>query len=168
MTCDDMVRLVTHMEWADARIWNEVLTTEATRRDGAVIERLHHIHLVQRIYLEMWLCAPQSNRDLALFTDLPEIQQWAREYYAELLPFIRTLAPDDLAGSVAFPWADQLAGWFGEARIATLEETILQVVMHSVHHRGQLATIIREHGGNPPLIDLIGWIWMGKPAPVWE
>jgi hypothetical protein len=33
------------------------------------------------------------------------------------------------------------------------------------YHRGQVATRLRERGGEPPLTDFIAWIWMHRPAP---
>jgi uncharacterized damage-inducible protein DinB len=44
----------------------------------------------------------------------------------------------------------------------------MQVVLHSTHHRGQIVARVRELGGNPPLVDYIGWIWLGKPAAAWS
>jgi uncharacterized damage-inducible protein DinB len=73
-----------------------------------------------------------------------------------------------LTGQVRFPWADELEKWFGEARPAAVDETMLQVAMHTAHHRGQLCTMIRELGGKPPMVDFVAWIWMGKPEPTWE
>jgi uncharacterized damage-inducible protein DinB len=164
----DVVSLFRYMEWADSVIWNSVIDGEAARQDRAIMERLHHIHEVQRIYLQMWLDDPDRGRELATFADLGEVYAWARDYYRDLWAFVETLEDPALERSVVFPWAEELVKWFGEARSATVDETILQVVLHSAHHRGQLATIIRELGGTPPLVDLIGWVWMGKPEPAWQ
>jgi len=41
------------------------------------------------------------------------------------------------------------------------------VASHSTYHRGQIATRIREIGGEPPLVDFLYWVWSGKPAPQW-
>jgi len=42
-----------------------------------------------------------------------------------------------------------------------------QVIIHSTHHRGQVNSRIRELKGEPPLVDFIVWIWLGKPAAAW-
>lgn len=167
MTRDDVLQLFTHMEWADAAIWNAVNSTPA-QRDRTVMERLHHIHVVQHIYLKMWLGSPEPGRELADFADLSEIQNWARANYAALATYIGDIDPSTLASPVAFPWAGELVKWFGEARPATVQETIIQVAMHTAHHRGQLCTLIRQLGGEPPLVDFVGWLWMGKPEPQWQ
>jgi uncharacterized damage-inducible protein DinB len=50
----------------------------------------------------------------------------------------------------------------------TVAETMLQVAMHTTYHRGQLNKRLRELGGEPPLIDFIVWIWLGKPKAEWK
>lgn len=167
MTRDEAVQLFSHMEWADALIWTSVAAVEAAHRDHTVMERLHHVHVVQRIYLQMWLGDPDRGRELSTFGDISEVQTWARDYYRALWEFVDRLDTRTLSGRVEFPWAEELVKWFGEARPATVHETITQVSMHSAHHRGQLCTLIRQLGGEPPLVDFIGWVWMGKPKPVW-
>jgi len=49
----------------------------------------------------------------------------------------------------------------------TLVETMLQIPSHSTHHRGQIATRLREIGGEPPITDFIMWAFTGKPAASW-
>jgi uncharacterized damage-inducible protein DinB len=47
-------------------------------------------------------------------------------------------------------------------------ECLLQLALHSAHHRGQVAAWLREAGGEPPLTDFIAWVWMRRPAPTWD
>lgn len=168
MTRLEAVQLFTHMEWADSLIWKSVSGTEAARQDRTVMERLHHIHVVQRIYLQMWLGQPNRGRELSAFNDLLEVHSWARDYYRDLWKFIESVDAEVFSQSVEFPWAEELVKWFGEARSATVQEAIVQVAMHTSHHRGQLCTMIRHLGGEPPLVDFIGWVWMGKPNAAWS
>jgi len=44
---------------------------------------------------------------------------------------------------------------------------VLQVAMHSSHHRGQVARRLRELGVESPLTDYIAWIWMSRPVADW-
>ena len=168
MTRFEAVQLFTHMEWADSLIWKSVLATDAAREDRTVMERLHHIHMVQRIYLRMWQGAPDRGRELDSFQDLQEVLTWAREYYHDLRQFRESIDAEILSKPVEFPWAGELVKWFGEARSATGGETVIQVAMHTSHHRGQLCTMIRQLGGEPPLVDFVGWLWMGKPDASWS
>ena len=45
---------------------------------------------------------------------------------------------------------------------------MLQVALHSMYHRGQINARLRDFGGNPPLVDFIAWVWLGRPAAVCE
>ena len=168
MTREETVQLFRHMEWADSLIWKSVRTTKAAVGDRAVMERLHHVHVVQRIYLQMWRGVPDRGRELATFADLREVHAWAQQYYHDLWAFVEHIDSETLSRQVECPWAEDLVKWFGEARSATVQETIVQVAMHTSHHRGQLCTMIRSHHGEPPLVDFIGWIWMGKPQATWQ
>lgn len=168
MTNDDVIALVRHMEWADSLVWNAVHATEAAHSDPTLRERLHHVHLVQRIYLQIWQGGPHEVRELSTFGNLADIHAWVRDYYRGLRGFVDTMESSALERPMVFPWADDLVAWYGEARTATLHETIHQVALHTAHHRGQLNTMIRQLGGSPPLVDLIAWVWMGKPEPAWQ
>ena len=66
------------------------------------------------------------------------------------------------------PWAAGLTKRFGrEPAPATLAETAFQVASHSTYHRGQVNTRLRELGAEPPLVDYIAWLWLGRPAAEW-
>ncbi len=56
---------------------------------------------------------------------------------------------------------------FGKAEPATWPESVLQVAMHTVYHRGQVARRLRELGAEPPLSDFIAWVWMDRPEADW-
>lgn len=43
----------------------------------------------------------------------------------------------------------------GEAYQNSIQEILLHIVNHSTHHRGQIATLIRESGMKPPVSDYI-------------
>ncbi len=48
------------------------------------------------------------------------------------------------------------------ARVS-IREAMMQVVMHSQHHRGQCASRLRVFGGTPPTLDFIVWL-KDRPA----
>ena len=73
----------------------------------------------------------------------------------------------DLEATMHFPWAEQLAERFGKVQPTSMRQALLQVPMHSHYHRGQLATRIRELGGEPPLTDFVAWTWAGQPRARW-
>lgn len=63
-----------------------------------------------------------------------------------------------------FPWAARGAEGAGSSGPATVGESLLQMVLHTTHHRGQVAVRLHEAGGAVPLTDFIAWVWMGRPA----
>lgn len=166
MQAGEFRSLLRHMEWADALVWAAVSKLEATK-DPRLLERLHHIHTVQWVYLQVWQREPFRVSALAAFPDLASLSAWARPYYPQLRSFAEALDTEALSRKVEFPWAAEVRERFGSASPATLGESILQVVQHSTYHRGQIATRVRELGGEPPTSDFIVWIWTNRPDPPW-
>jgi uncharacterized damage-inducible protein DinB len=165
---DELRSLLRHMEWADALTWGAVSKVEPAGKDPRLRERLHHIHTVQWVYLQVWEGEPFVVRELESFPDVPAVAAWARPYYPRLRSFAERLRGEDLSRPVEFPWAAEVAKRYGSAGPATLAESVLQVVLHSTYHRGQIATRVRELGGEPPTSDFIAWVWMNRPDPAWE
>jgi uncharacterized damage-inducible protein DinB len=157
--------LLGHAEWADALVWQSTLALP--HEDAEVQAKLHHLHGVQWAYLHIWRGEAIKPRELGTFATRRALCGWAREYYAELPAYLASLSAPDLLREVRFPWADHLVQRFGQSRPATWTESALQVAMHSTYHRGQVASRLRELGGEPPLTDFVAWIWMNRPAADW-
>lgn len=159
--------LITHMQWGDALVWSAALSNPEVSGDLALRGKLFHTHMVQRAFLSVWQAgtpsAPPSDPP-----DLPATLEHARAYYSDLTPFLDALDEGEIARPVALPWAGRFAQRLGhEPATPTLAETILQVVMHSTYHRGQVNARLREVGIEPPLTDYIAWVWFGRPEPRW-
>jgi len=160
-----LVELFRAMEWSDARMWTSIRKTPGAATDKSILEKAHHFHMVQRAFLSVWRGTPEYPPKLDTFADALALEAWARTYYAEAHDFVASLDDAALERPIALPWADRLIG--GSAAVPTLGETVMQVAMHSAHHRAQVSSRIRELGGEPLLVDYILWIWSGKPAPQW-
>lgn len=155
--------LLGHAEWADALVWTSV--TGGGLEDDDLRARLHHLHEVQWAYLHLWRAEPVRPRELGTFPTVASVRAWAREYYRELPACLA--ATTDMGREVRFPWAERLVQRFGHVQPATWAESVLQVALHSSHHRGQVARRLRELGVQPPLTDYIAWIWTGRPEADW-
>ncbi len=148
------------MEWADATVWSAIRRLDHI--DENLTERLQHLHGTQHAFLMIWRKQPLD------FSNVPaDVEQWAREYYAELPKFLTGIDASALDCTLNMPWADRYAKEIA-AHPTTLGETMLQVASHSAYHRGQINTRIRQLGGKPPLVDYIAWLWSGRPAPPWS
>lgn len=159
--------LLLHMEWADSLVWSAALGVPALAHDDRVRERMHHFHSTQWAYLQLFRGSPLEIPELRDLPDLNSVGRWARRFYRELPAFRDTLDDARLRQNVEFPWAAQVAERLGTVGPATVSDCILQVALHTAHHRGQVVTQLREAGGEPPMTDFIGWLWMLRPAPQW-
>ena len=165
-----MIQLVNdlyrHMEWADAAVWAAVLNCDPARNDSKLRETLYHIHMTQRAFLRTWLKEPRQ--PFPTFDELPTLLDWGRTFYSEAFSYLSTLNEDNLAEPLPVPWATMFERVMGRgAEVTTSGETLLQAAFHSLYHRGQANARLRELGGEPPLVDYIAWIWMGKPSADW-
>lgn len=160
--------LFRHMEWADSLVWAETLRRQETASNGRIRELLHHVHSVQWAYLQIWSGEPVEVPDLASFEDSQAVQSWGRKFHRRMPELLDGFGAGALERQVDLPWAEHLVERFGKAELVTLEETILQVAMHSTYHRGQVNARLRDLDGEPPLTDYIAWLWMRRPTPVWS
>ncbi len=160
---DELLDLTRHAAWADGLVWDAVEAVPEDAIDDRTRELLHHIHEVQWAYLRIWRGEPLAFPPLSSFPDLAAIRAWGRDAHAQIDAYLRSLSTEDLERTVDFPWAAQLVERFGEVKTANLRQAIQQVILHSMYHRGQVNARLRQAGGEPPLVDFIAWIWMGRP-----
>ncbi|MFK7843816.1 MAG: DinB family protein [Rhodothermales bacterium] len=161
--------LYRHMEWADATMWKALQATPAVLEDESLKERLFHIHFTQYSFLTVWRGDEFKFMKSDAFESLDDIYTWMRGNYATLHKYIATLEDEKLSEPMEMPWAKYFGRQLGrEVKTTTLGETLMQVCSHSVHHRGQVNMQIRAHGGEPPLIDYIVWLWSDRPGAEWS
>lgn len=159
--------VLTHMEWADALTWGAVRDLPGAQADERLKWLFHHIHLVQWVYLQAWRGDPFQVTELKTYPDLAAVEAWARPYYPLVTAFAETIDEAKFAQALDFPWSSMIEEKFGKVLPATMSESAWQVFSHTSYHRGQIATRIREIGGEPPLVDFLVWVWGGKPNPQW-
>jgi uncharacterized damage-inducible protein DinB len=167
-TLQTLTELYRHMEWADATLWAAVLARPEAAEDPALRERLYHIHMVQRGFLQVWRTGTFTPTASDSFSDTAALLAWGRAGHLELNEYLSALGGMDSERPIVMPWIEMFEARMGrKADVPTFQETLLQVIMHSTYHRGQVSTRLRELGGEPPLTDYIVWIWRGKPQPDW-
>jgi len=164
-TIKDLYR---HMEWADALVWRAVVESEVSRTDQKLRELFHHLHLVQRVWLRAWRGEPRDTTD-PTFDDAKSLMSWGHSYYAEVSSHFEALTDEQIAGIMQLPWAEIVERELGrKPERISIAETMLQVALHSQYHRGQINARLRALGGEPPRVDFIIWVWLGRPPPDWK
>lgn len=157
-----------HMQWADAEVWAAVSKHAHAAEDAKVREYLAHIHTVQRAFLLIWQ-GQSLEGQFPEFAELSSLKEWALRNFTEIDAYLDALKEDALQQVVKMPWSAMIEQRIGRPpESTTLAETALQVATHSTYHRGQVNARLRELGGEPPLVDYIAWLWLGKPSTKWS
>lgn len=164
---DDLRELVAHMEWADALVWSTTLQSGPARADERIRTWLYHIHTVQRAFTAIWKDATPDLPNVSTFPEAPALAAWGRNGHATLQAHLAQADDAALARVIKLPWAGRAIERHEAVSHPTMRDTVRQVAMHSMHHRGQVNARLRELGAEPPLVDYIAWIWRGRPAPAW-
>ncbi len=151
--------LMDHQAWADAAIFGAIRGHEGAAADESLRKTLHHIVMVERAFLSLFLKRPfDMQKESQVPATLAEFEPLFREAHREEIEFAKNVEEAALSGPFEMPW---IPG----AKL-TLGEAMMQVIMHSQSHRGQCASRLRALGGNPPMTDFIIWL-KDRPAPVW-
>ena len=168
MAATHLIELAKHMEWADAVVWTSVLASDAVRGDQRIRGLLHHVHVVQHVFLHLWRGDPLRGTEQPDFPDAASTAAWGRDGHAGIQAFLAAADETLLARPLHVPWSAELERMLGRPIVpATIGQTALQLAVHSAHHRGQINIRLRESGIVPPLVDFIAWAWSGQPAAAW-
>ena len=158
--------LFKHMQWADAEVWKVVEQSPNIENDKKIKLLLYHIHLVQFLFLKIWKNEKLDHPKEDEINNLIEIREWSKENYSELNNFLDEFDENQLEKIVQIPWAKGIEKKFSrEPEQVTMKDTMLQVATHSNYHRAQANMKLRELGYDPPSVDYIVWLWLGKPKP---
>jgi uncharacterized damage-inducible protein DinB len=164
MNKSSLKHLFDHMKWADAEVWKKVLEFESAENDEKIKKLLYHLHQVQYAFYFLWNELPLEIPKPEEFSDLKSIAKWGFDYQKKLDEFLSSPKSDEKDKIIQIPWSVFVERKTKQKVVpATLEETMMQVASHSTYHRGQINTRFRELGGEPASVDLIVWIWLGKP-----
>jgi uncharacterized damage-inducible protein DinB len=168
---DHVKDLLGHCAWADAmffRAW-----AKADLEDGELRDRLRHSTATQTFFLQVFtgtmdlpweqilrgeVKPPWADQPLPSF---PELRRDALENHARFQAFAGGLDEARLLCSVTIPWFPE------PPCIVKLGEALVQVAMHTQHHRGQAMTRLKLIGGKPHNVDYLIWLWKGRPEAKW-
>lgn len=157
MTPEEIRVLYDYNAWADHRALDaaSALTPEQFVKPlgssfSSVRDTLAHICGAEWIWLERFQGrSPSSLPDTTQFTDVPGLRAHWDQLEARLLTFVRGLRQSDLDRVLEYKTLK-----FGVYQ-NPLWQSMQHVVNHGTYHRGQVTTMLRQHGAQPILTDLM-------------
>jgi uncharacterized damage-inducible protein DinB len=149
--------LLLSMLWADRMMLKAVrevspedLTRDAGISFGSLLGTMVHMLGSQRLWLSRFSGSPIERRpDL---TDFPDLSSWIHgweETAAGIEAFLASLTAEQLAAEIT--WVDAE----GPVHTRPLWQPVCHMVNHATYHRGQVVSLLRQLGYEPPQTDLI-------------
>jgi uncharacterized damage-inducible protein DinB len=158
---DDLLRdLLTYSAWANA-VFFHAWGKSPARDHEEMRTRVGHIVGVQKAFLSILRGdQPQIPTDGPAAT-FEELKAGAEISHAGLLDALALYDSVSLTRLIKIPW-------IYDPPLIPVYEALIQVVLHTQHHRGQCMTRLRDFGGQPKTVDWISWLLRVKPAARWE
>ena len=153
--------LLTHAEWANA-VFFHAWGKSPARDHEEMRRRVGHVIGVQQGFLSVLSGAPFSFPPEGPPPSFEELKTRAQTSHAELRDFAAALTSEGLTRTVRIPWFPE------PPCVITVGEALVQVAMHTQHHRGQCMTRLKDFGGEPKNVDWIIWLWKQKPQARWS
>lgn len=151
---DLLERMMRHVRWADYQ-------TEASLRALPVVPEdarslFAHLATTERIYLLRMRGEDPFPQNFWPDLSLDAAAQTASEAGNALELFVRERDEDHLRMSIRYRNSE---GTYFET---PLEQMLMHLSLHGEHHRGQVARIVRNAGGVPPVTDFISFVRNGR------
>ena len=160
MTLDDLQALLDYNYWARDRLLEAVsaLTLEQFTRPlgssfSSVRDTIAHICGAESIWLARWNGnQPTGFEQPSRIPDLAAARsEWAK-LEVGMRAFLSRLGPEDVTRSIAYK------DMRGNPRSDVFWQMLQHVVNHGTYHRGQVVTLLRQLGAQPPKsMDLIAF-----------
>ena len=151
--------LLSHQAWADATFFYAWGASGATE-DVDLRSRTDHMLSTTEAFLQVLKgdSVVMPERPLPGFPDLKARCEAGHEVLKALG---RGLDEASLAKTIRIPWFPD------PPCVIPVSDALLQVCLHSQHHRGQCMARLRALGAAPKNVDYIIWLWKQKPEPRW-
>ena len=159
-TRDELRRLFAYDEWANARFLRvlETLDDEALGREiessfPSVLATFAHLVSSEWVWLERWRRhSPSSFPAWMTEPELDDLRTRLASVEEERRAWLESRSEEDLQRPLDYR---NLAG---EAFTNRLADLCRHVVNHSSYHRGQLTTLLRQVGAEPPSTDYVRYL----------
>lgn len=164
MNAEWLRALARYNGWMNGKLYGiaATLSDEERKRDrGAFFKSIHgtfnHLLVADRIWLGRFkgepvrdgFMGPRDIRSLdqELYADFEELRRERALTDAELSAWVSELTEERLAGPLVFKRRGQL-------QESPLWGVVAHVFTHQTHHRGQVTTLLSQHGIDPGVTDL--------------
>jgi len=158
---DHVRKLLAHAEWANAVFFHAWAKSPA-RDHEEMRRRVGHVVGVQEGFLKILKGEAAGGPPSGPPPTFDELNTRAISSHENLRAFAESLDEPALARTVHVPWFPD------PPCVVTVAEALVQVAMHTQHHRGQLMTRLKDFGGEPKNVDWIIWLWKGRPPARWD
>jgi uncharacterized damage-inducible protein DinB len=149
-------KLIDHLVWADKRVLDSLRAM--THVDQRALDLYAHVLGTEEVWLSRIVQRTPREKIWPDLT-LARAAELAAQNASALRALLESLSPDELQRKVAY------SNSAGVAFESTVEDMLLQVVLHGCYHRGQVALVVRGAGAEPAPTDYIAFI-RGVPAAV--
>jgi uncharacterized damage-inducible protein DinB len=157
MTVADLVRLFDYSYWANRRLLGTIaqlapdqFTQEIAGSYGSIRNTLVHIMSAEWGWLDR--CGGPARGPALKSADYPTLasvtEAWTR-VEAEMRAFLAALADGDVDRPITFTLPQQ------GTHVMPLGELLQHAANHAVHHRGQVALLVRMLGYTPGNVDMV-------------
>lgn len=150
---ETLIRLFKYDAWANEEALSSLRAMASP--PARAVKLLAHILSAQVLWLERMKDVPQS---------LPVWPEWKLEEIQSRLPLLKrewkVFLGEKKAADLALRF--QYTNTKGEHYSSTIGDTAMHVAMHGVYHRGQIALLVRDGGGEPAYTDFIQAVRTGK------
>jgi uncharacterized damage-inducible protein DinB len=152
--------LMAHAEWANAVFFHAWAKSPA-RDHEEMRRRVDHIIGVQEGFLSVLRGQAPGGPPAGPPASFEDSKARAQTCHAGLRDFTAELEEESLSDTVRIPWFPD------PPCVISITEALVQVAMHSQHHRGQCMTRLKDLGGEPKNVDWIIWVWKQRPQARW-
>jgi uncharacterized damage-inducible protein DinB len=153
--------LLSHAEWANA-VFFHTWGKSPARDHQEMRQRVGHLVGVQQGFLSILRGELKGPPTVAATPSFEELKMYAVSSHNALRDFAAALQPEGLTRTVRIPWFPD------PPCVITVADALVQVAMHTQHHRGQCMTRLKDFGGEPKNVDYIIWLWKQKPQGRWS
>ena len=150
--------LLLYMLWADRLILAAVrrvpptdLNREAGVSFGSLLGTMAHMLASQRLWLSRFLGNPLGS--IPTLDETPDLLSWIagwEETASQIEAFVAGLSDDQLASPLTWNSIPD-----GAEHTLPLWQPVVHLVNHNTYHRGQVVSLLRQMGYEPPGTDLV-------------